>query len=153
MDVHRAIREANTLLPGEPVEAGSDPRWQAIIAVGEFIESEPEEVWQFIRRWGGHPQEDLRSAVATVLLEHLLEQHFAGYFSRVEQIASAYHVPAANHLLELAHNVANLPYRGGRLSVHPLFFPAKSHSLARSFPFAAMVQGARRAAPRTTTPS
>jgi hypothetical protein len=85
--VHEAIRHANALLPGEPAHEGADPRWQAIIAVGEHIESEPEAVWSFIRRWGGHRQEDLRAAVATCLLEHLLEHHFAAYFPRVEQAA------------------------------------------------------------------
>jgi hypothetical protein len=56
MGVVEAIREADALLPGEPVDEGQDPRWQAIITVGEHVESEPEAVWSFIRRWGGHPQ-------------------------------------------------------------------------------------------------
>lgn len=89
MDVQDAIRAADALLPGEPVDRGTDPRWQAIMAVGDHLESEPEAVWSFIRRWGGHPQEDLRNAIATVLLEHLLEQHFEEYFPRVEELALA----------------------------------------------------------------
>jgi hypothetical protein len=87
MGVRQAIRKAEALLPGERVEEGTDPRWQAIMSVGDYIESEPEAVWQFIRRWGGHPQEDLRLAVACVLLEHLLEYHFAAYYPQVEQLA------------------------------------------------------------------
>jgi len=89
MDVKKAIQAANALLPGEPVDDGQDPRWQAIMAVGNFIETEPEAVWSFIRRWGGHQQEDLRTAIATCLLEHLLEYHFNSYFSQVEQAALA----------------------------------------------------------------
>jgi hypothetical protein len=89
MIVAVAIREAEALLPGEPVEEGQDPRWQAIIAVGEFMEKEPEAVWQFIHRWGGHSQEDIRNAIATCLLEHLLEYHFASYFPKVEEWALA----------------------------------------------------------------
>jgi hypothetical protein len=89
MGVVEAIREADALLPGEPADKGQDPRWQAIIAVGEHVESEPEAVWSFIRRWGGHPQEDLRAAIATCLLEHLLEYHFAEYFPQAEQAALA----------------------------------------------------------------
>ncbi len=85
MDVHDAVREASFLLPGEPVDEGEDPRWQAIIQVGEYIESAPEAVWNFICTWGGHPQEDLRMAIATCLLEHLLEYHFLIYFPRVEE--------------------------------------------------------------------
>jgi len=84
-----AIRQADALLPGEPADERQDPRWQAIIAVGAFIESEPQPVWEFIRRWGDHAQEDLRVAVATCLLEHLLEHHFATYFPRVEAMALA----------------------------------------------------------------
>lgn len=86
MNVAVAIHEADALLPGD---ATDDRRWQAIIRVGEFIESEPEAVWAFVRRWGNHPQEDLRDAVATLLLEHLLEYHFAAYFPRVEELALA----------------------------------------------------------------
>src|SRR5215208_4887709 len=89
MGVSKAIREADALLPGVPAEGGEDPRWQAIIRVGEYVGSEPEAVWSFARRWGSHPQEDLRDAVATCLLEHLLEQHFAAYFPRVERLALA----------------------------------------------------------------
>jgi hypothetical protein len=89
MSVLEAIRDANALLPGEPVPEGLDPRWQAIIEVGEYIESEPAAVWSFIRRWGSHPQEDLRSAIARCLLEHLLEYHFGAYFRPVEQAALA----------------------------------------------------------------
>jgi len=87
--VREAIRYADALLPGEPVAEGQDPRWQAIIAVGEFIDSETEEVWSFIRRWGSHAQEDLRDAIATCLLEHLLEHHFQAYFPQVEVLALA----------------------------------------------------------------
>ena len=87
MGVREAIGKADALLPGEPVSEGEDPRWHAIIEVGYFIESEPEAVWSFIRRWGGNPQEDLRDAIATCLLEHLLEYHFGSYFPQVEQAA------------------------------------------------------------------
>ncbi len=85
MGVWEAIREADALLPGEPVEEGQDARWQAIIRVSEHIDSDPESVWEFIRRWGSHPQEDLQDAIATCLLEHLLEHHFAAYFPRVRE--------------------------------------------------------------------
>jgi hypothetical protein len=42
VDVAKAIRNAEELLPGVPAHEGQDSRWQAIIGVGEFIESEPE---------------------------------------------------------------------------------------------------------------
>lgn len=88
MNVLERIRQAEALLPGVPVEKG-DPRWQAIIRVGEYIESDPEPIWEFIRCWGSHPQEDLRNAIATCLLEHLLEYHFDVYFPQVEIAAPA----------------------------------------------------------------
>jgi hypothetical protein len=73
MTVMAAIRRANAILPGRPAPDGqTDPRWQAVIAVGEFVEAEPEAVWAFVERWGKHANEDLRSAIATCLLEHLL---------------------------------------------------------------------------------
>src|SRR5690606_12145227 len=86
-ELTRLIAEANALLPGTPVDDGLDRRWQAIIAVGEFIEAEPTPIWDFIVRWGGHHDEDLRDAIATCLLEHLLEHHFSDYFPSVENRA------------------------------------------------------------------
>ena len=88
MDVSEAIQHANSILPGHAVADGKeDPRWQAIITVGEFVESHPEIVWAFVERWGKHPNKDLRAAIATCLLEHLLEFHFALVFPLVERLA------------------------------------------------------------------
>ena len=87
MSVSETIASANSFLPGNPVPAGEDRRWQAIVEVGDYIETEPEEVWRFVRRWGSHPQEDLRDAVACCLLEHLLQHHFDLIFPRVVEAA------------------------------------------------------------------
>ena len=88
MTVQKAIRAAERRLPGHAAPEGEkDPRWQAIIAIGEFIEKEPEPIWPFVLRWGSHEDEDLRAAVATLLLEHLLEYHFDLIFPRVEAAA------------------------------------------------------------------
>ena len=87
--VRRAITRAEALLPGLPAPEGkTDRRWQAIMRVADFIESRPEEVWQFCLRWGKHPQADLRAAVACVLLEHLIEQHFDLIFPRLGRAAT-----------------------------------------------------------------
>ncbi|WP_425618570.1 hypothetical protein NA78x_002279 [Anatilimnocola sp. NA78] len=85
MSVKQAIVAAEILLPGEPQAEGLDPRWQALIAVAEFIEEAPEPIWQFVHRWGGNDSDDLRDAIATILLEHLLEHHFESIFPRVEE--------------------------------------------------------------------
>lgn len=88
MTVIELIRDAEAILPGTPAPDGDeDPRWQAIIAIGEHVESHPEEVWRFVARWGASTQADLRDAVATCLLEHLLEHHFESIFPRVQELA------------------------------------------------------------------
>ena len=84
-NVELAIRAAENVLPGQAVSDGQpDPRWQAIIALGRFIETEPAPIWSFIRRWGSYPDDDLSAAIATCLLEHLLEAHFATYLDEME---------------------------------------------------------------------
>lgn len=89
MDVHDAIRNADALLPGVPSAKGEDPRWQAILEIEDFVQFDPEAVWSFVDRWGGHPQEDLRDAIACCLLEHLLECHFDAIFPRVKARAAS----------------------------------------------------------------
>lgn len=90
MSVQDVIAEVEGILPGHAASAGApDPRWQAIIRIEEFIPQEPEPVWTFILRWGCYADEDLRTAVATCLLEHLLEHHFADFFDRVASAAEA----------------------------------------------------------------
>jgi GNAT superfamily N-acetyltransferase len=76
MTVRETIRHAERLLPGAPAPEGMpDARWQAIIGVGEFVESEPATVWRFVERWGAHEDTDLRTALATCVLEHLIQHH------------------------------------------------------------------------------
>jgi hypothetical protein len=86
MSVSHAIRKAERVLPGKKAPEGKlDPRWQAIIGVADHIERHPDEVWCFTRRWGSHANADLRAAVATCLLEHLLEYHFERIFPLVSE--------------------------------------------------------------------
>ena len=86
LTAEEAIDAAEQVLPGEPAPDGDlDPRWQAIIAVGEFVQAAPEVLWPFALRWGSHPDADLRMAIATCLLEHLLEHHFDTFIERVEK--------------------------------------------------------------------
>ena len=85
MTVEAAIQSAERLLPGiETAEGETDPRWQAVINVASYIETNPKEVWAFIFKWGRSGNEDLRTAVATCALEHFLEFHFDDYFALVE---------------------------------------------------------------------
>jgi len=87
MSVRRAIEGANSLLPGPPDVRGKGGRWQLIIRVSDYVESNPEEVWQFVRKWGTHRLADVRSAIACCILEHLLEYHFDLVLPRVKEVA------------------------------------------------------------------
>jgi hypothetical protein len=88
IDVGDAIKSAEELLPGHAAPEGkSDPRWQAIMKIEDFVEEEPDTIWSFIVRGGNSTDKDLRTAVATLLLEHLLEYHFDRYFPQVEEAA------------------------------------------------------------------
>lgn len=87
MDVDRAVRVAESLLPGEgPITQESDPRWQALIAVRAFVSEEPEAVWEFVRRFGCYNEETLRHAVAVCLLQELLALHFGVYFQKTVRL-------------------------------------------------------------------
>jgi hypothetical protein len=88
MNVNAAIEQAEVILPGTAAPEGEqDPRWQAIIAIGEFVEDEPEAVWAFVERWGAYPDEDLCATIATCLMEHLLEYHFNVVFPQMASLA------------------------------------------------------------------
>lgn len=64
MPVSECIAKAERLLPGTAApDPEIDPRWQAIVAIGAHIESEPEAVWAFVARWGVHADSDLRAAI------------------------------------------------------------------------------------------
>ena len=82
--VHDAILEAERFLPGR---AEDDSRWQAIIKVGEFIQSDPIPVCEFALKWARRPGADLRSALWCCLFEHLLEHHFDLVLPRIRTAA------------------------------------------------------------------
>jgi hypothetical protein len=65
----------------------NDCRWQALIVVGELIAANPCAVWEVIRQHAYSDDEDMRTGVATVLLEHLLEEHFDDFFPRIREEA------------------------------------------------------------------
>lgn len=61
-------------------DSDNDCRWQAIIVVGEFLKNSPQEVWKVICQFGVSEDDDMRTAIATILLEHLLEIYYTQYF-------------------------------------------------------------------------
>jgi len=62
-------------------------RWQAAIALGEFAASDPERIWPLVLKHGSRRHADARMAIATCVLEHILEHHFDAFFSRVADAA------------------------------------------------------------------
>jgi hypothetical protein len=56
--------------------------------VADYIETRPDSVWDFARRWGTHANADLRTAIGVLLVEHLLEMHFDLIFPKVETACS-----------------------------------------------------------------
>ena len=60
-------------------------RWQAAIALGEIAETDPESVWILVERHGSRRHKDVRVAIATCVLEYLLEHHFDAFFPRVTE--------------------------------------------------------------------
>ena len=85
MDIKSLVEEANSILREAPGPHGDDPRWRVIMEIGHYVDAHPQEIWRFVRRWGGHEDAEVRKAVASCLLEHLLEHHFNAIFPRVEK--------------------------------------------------------------------
>jgi len=61
--------------------------WQAAVRLGHFVEVAPNEVWSLVTKWGDSDNAEVRMALATCVLEHLLEHHFDSYFPLVEDLA------------------------------------------------------------------
>ncbi len=86
--LRRAIARAEAILPGRPAPPGEkDPRWQAIMRIGDFIPTHPEPVCDFAMKWARRRGLDLQSAIYCCLIEHLLEHHFDLVFPRMRKAA------------------------------------------------------------------
>jgi len=80
-----ALARADAQLSAGPPPAGErDPRWPAVARLAAFIDDEPDAIWEFVARWGSDSDVQVRAAVATCLLEQLLDKHFARCFPLVE---------------------------------------------------------------------
>lgn len=75
------LREINTGL----ASISEETRWAAAHAATDFIDKSPMETWHLVVTHGSSADEDTRMAVATCILEHLLEKHFDTFFPLLEQ--------------------------------------------------------------------
>jgi len=73
-------------------DSNNNCRWQAMIVLGAFIDSMADQVWEVVLEYGNSPDEDMRTAVATVLLEHLLDNEAGGYETKAEKLAATDHL-------------------------------------------------------------
>ena len=85
--VDRAIAAAERVLPGHEMKYGDCPRWKSIIAVGDYIPSDPIPVCDFAMKWARRRGRDLQAALHCCLIEHLLEYHFDLVFPRMRKAA------------------------------------------------------------------
>lgn len=60
-------------------------RWQSLIVISELINSHPDLVWKIILKYGDSKDTDMRTAVSTLLLEHLLDFDFDKYFPKIRR--------------------------------------------------------------------
>ena len=59
-------------------------RWEAADQAGILITTRPEVAWALVVEFGRSKNADVRAAIATCVLEHLLEHEFDEYFTRLE---------------------------------------------------------------------
>ena len=62
-------------------------RWQSQLELSQVISSgDPEIAWEVVVEHADSEDKDLRAAIACVLLEELLDEHFDDYFPRVRKM-------------------------------------------------------------------
>jgi hypothetical protein len=66
-------------------DSDNNCRWQSLIIISELIEIQPDLVWSVILEYGDSDDDDMRTAIATVLLEHLLDFNFDKYFTKLRE--------------------------------------------------------------------
>jgi hypothetical protein len=62
-------------------DSNNNCRWQSLIVIGEYLNEYPEDIFHIIIKYGSSKDEDMRTAIATILLEHLLEKNFRKHFN------------------------------------------------------------------------
>lgn len=75
----RTFEELDAALSG----TDDSVRWSAATELSDYAEENPDFIWPLVIKHGSSSDGDLRSAIATCALEHILEHHFAEYFDRL----------------------------------------------------------------------
>ena len=69
-----------TVIDRDLASRSEHARWQAAIALGELAQSAPDRIWALVLKHGSRRHADVRMAIATCVLEHILEYHFDAFF-------------------------------------------------------------------------
>ena len=80
LDYNKLQKSYYTLAKRYINDSNNNCRWQSLIIVGEYLDKYSDEIFNIIIKYGKSKDEDMRTAIATVLLEHLLEKNFDKYF-------------------------------------------------------------------------
>jgi hypothetical protein len=67
-------------LEGQFTQTDPEAWWAGAVAMGEYCESEPGSIWPLTVKYASHDHAEMRMAIASCVLEHLLEFHFDPYF-------------------------------------------------------------------------
>lgn len=86
------------------------PRWHAAASLTDYAYRTPGYLWPVVLSYGSSEDIDLRQAVATCLLEHILEKHFSRFFPRLKaEIESGNDLLGETFLLCAKFGQSNLP--------------------------------------------
>lgn len=67
-------------------DSDNECRWQAIIIIGEFLKSKQAEIWKVIMTYGSSTDDDMRMAIACILLEHYFEENIDLFENKISEM-------------------------------------------------------------------
>jgi hypothetical protein len=72
-------------------DSDNDCRWQSIIIIGQFLDIRQQDIWEIILRFGSSNDSDMRTAIATILLEHFFEHNPDSFDKRFMDLKEEIH--------------------------------------------------------------
>lgn len=67
-------------------DSDNDCRWQSIIIIGQFLDNRQQDIWEIILHFGSSNDSDMRTAIATILLEHIFEHNPDSFEKRFKDL-------------------------------------------------------------------